>query len=258
MPIDFSAPANRDSYAGREADVSWREAVRSVLDPTGLDVADVGCGAGVYSRAWVELGAAGVVGVDASPVMLFAAEEGTRGVDRVRLVLGDAAATMLPDASVDVVFERALVHHVPDLDAVVGEARRLLRPGGRYLVQDRTAADVRQPAGPRHPRGYLFEVFPRLLDVELARRPDAEVLAGLMRAAGLDVATRTVWELRAVHPERDAYLAEIAQRKGRSILHELDDDEIDRLVAALADRLPADEPVVETDRWTLWTGSLRS
>ena len=34
-----------------------------------------------------------------------------------------------------------------------------------------------------------------------------------------------------------------------------DDDEIDRL---LADRLPADEPVVETDRWTLWTGSLRS
>jgi SAM-dependent methyltransferase len=147
---------------------------------------------------------------------------------------------------------------VPDLDAVVGEARRLLRPGGRYLVQDRTAEDVRQPAGPRHPRGYLFEVFPRLLDVELARRPDAEVLAGLMRAAGLDVATRTVWELRAVHPERDAYLAEIAQRKGRSILHELDDDEIDRLVAALADRLPADEPVVETDRWTLWTGSLRS
>jgi hypothetical protein len=37
VPIDFSAPANRDSYAGREADVSWREAVRSVLDPTGPD-----------------------------------------------------------------------------------------------------------------------------------------------------------------------------------------------------------------------------
>jgi hypothetical protein len=30
------------------------------------------------------------------------------------------------------------------------------------------------------------------------------------------------------------------------------------LSAALADRLPADEPGVETDRWTLWIGSLRS
>ncbi len=256
MPIDFSAPANRDTYAGREADDSWREAVRTVLDPAGLDVADVGCGAGVYSRAWAELGAASVVGVDSSPVMLSAAEEGARGAGRLHFVLGDAAATTLPSASVDVVFERALVHHVPDLRSVVTEARRLLRPGGRYLVQDRTADDVRQPAGPRHPRGFLFEVFPRLLDVGLARRPDPEVLTGLLRDAGFDVSSRTLWELRVLHPDRDAYLEDIRQRRGRSILHELDDREVARLVDVLADRLPAGEPVVETDRWTLWTGAL--
>ena len=62
----------------------------------------------------------------------------------------------------------------------------------------------------------------------------------------------------AVHPDRDAYLAEIRRRTGRSILHELDDREIARLVDVLADRLPAGEPVVETDRWTLWTGALPS
>ncbi len=33
MPIDFSAPASRDSYADREADDSWRDAVRAVVDP---------------------------------------------------------------------------------------------------------------------------------------------------------------------------------------------------------------------------------
>ncbi|WP_448620749.1 hypothetical protein [Geodermatophilus sp. URMC 65] len=40
--------------------------------------------------------------------------------------------------------------------------------------------------------------------------------------------------------------------------HRAGRDESDRLVAARADQLPAYEPVVETDRWTLWTGSLRS
>ena len=77
-----------------------------------------------------------------------------------------------------------------------------------------------------------------------------------MRGAGFAVTTRALWELRAVHPHRDAYLEEIRQRRGRSILHELDDREVARLVDVLADRLPAGEPVVETDRWTLWTGAL--
>ena len=256
MPIDVHAPANRGTYGGRDADASWRDAVRAGLDPAGLDVADVGCGAGVYSRAWSELGAASVVGVDSSAVMLSAAEEETGGTGSVRFVRGDAAATGLPGASVDVVFERALVHHVPDLRAVVSEARRLLRPGGRYLVQDRTVDDVRQPPGRRHPRGYLFEVFPRLLGFELARRPDPAALGAAMRGAGFEVTTQALWELRAVHPHRDAYLEEIRQRRGRSILHELDDREVARLLDVLADRLPAGEPVVETDRWTLWTGAL--
>ena len=51
MPIDVHDPANRGPYGGRDADASWRDAVRAGLDPAGLDVADVGCGAGVYSRA---------------------------------------------------------------------------------------------------------------------------------------------------------------------------------------------------------------
>ncbi|HZH21846.1 MAG TPA: class I SAM-dependent methyltransferase [Geodermatophilus sp.] len=79
VPIDVHAPANRGTYGGRDADASWRDAVRAGLDPAGLDVADVGCGGGVYSRAWSELGAASVVGVDSSAVMLSAAEEETGG-----------------------------------------------------------------------------------------------------------------------------------------------------------------------------------
>ncbi len=252
MPIDFSAPANRDTYGGRDADASWRDAVRSVLDPAGLDVADVGCGAGVYSRACSELGAASVVGVDSSAVVLSAAEEEARGSGRLRFVLGDAAATTLPGASVDVVFERALVHHISDLAPVVAEARRLLRPGGAYLVQDRTPDDVAVPGSPDHPRGWFFEVFPRLLEIENGRRRSTEALTGELTAGGFpEVTTASLEEVRRRYASPEDYLAEIRTRTGRSILHDLDDDELDHLVGELRRRLPAG-PLTERDRWTFW------
>jgi ubiquinone/menaquinone biosynthesis C-methylase UbiE len=250
MPIDFHDPANRLAYAGRSADESWRAAMREVTDPSGAAVVDVGCGGGIYSRAWLELGAATVTGVDFSAEMLAAAREGAP--DELHFVRGDAAATGLPDGSADIVFERALTHHVADLGAVAREARRLLRPGGTYLVQDRTPEDVSRPASPQHVRGYLFERFPRLLEIEVRRRPRSGVVRAALREAGFgEVATRTLWEVRRVHPSPDAYLAELRSRTGRSILHELTDAELDALVGHLRTRLP-DGPVTERDQWTLW------
>lgn len=252
MPIDFHAPSNRHTYAGRAADESWRRAMREITDPAGLDVVDVGCGGGTYSQAWLDLGAARVTGVDFSAEMLAAATEAAAGEERLRFVQGDATATGLPDGAADVVFARALIHHVADHGAFAREARRLLRPGGLCIVQDRTADDVRRPGSPSHPRGWFFERFPRLLDVELGRRPQAAALAGELRGAGFaDVSVRSLWEVRQVHPDREAFLAEISERRGRSLLHELDDEELEALVDHLRDRLP-DEPVTDADRWTLW------
>lgn len=252
MPIDFSAPANARTYSGRDADRSWVDAVTALVDPAGAVVVDVGCGGGTYTRAWHELGAARVVGVDSSAPILAAAREAHGDLPDVEFALGDAAATGLPDAAADVVFARALVHHVPDRVAVAAEARRLLRPGGTCLVQDRTPDDVAEPGSPTNPRGWFFSVFPRLLDVEAGRRPTAGALAADLAAGGLtDVSTATLVEVRRRYDDREQYLAEIAARTGRSILHELDDDELAHLVAELRDRLPAG-PLVEQDRWTLW------
>jgi hypothetical protein len=50
---------------------------------------------------------------------------------------------------------------------------------------------------------------------------------------------------------REDYPAEITGRIGRSILHELSDADLERLVAELRGLLP-DGPLVEQDRWTLW------
>jgi hypothetical protein len=141
---------------------------------------------------------------------------------------------------------------VPDLGASAAEAFRILRPGGVLLIQDRTPDDVAQPGSATHPRGWLFDVFPRLLDVENGRRPNAATVADALTAAGFaDVTTTSLEEVRRRYADREDYLAEIGSRTGRSILHELDDDELARLVEELRRRLP-EGPLVEQDRWTLW------
>jgi ubiquinone/menaquinone biosynthesis C-methylase UbiE len=256
MPIDFHDAVNRRTYSGREADGSWRAAILRLVEPVGADVVDVGCGGGTYTRAWSEMGAASVTGVDFSAPILEAARQSHGNLPGVIFRQGDAAATGLADHCADVVFERALVHHVPDLAAVAIEAARLLRQGGIYLVQDRTPDDVAQPGSVTHPRGWLFDVFPRLRDVENARRPRAPLVSAALASAGFGtVTTASLWEVRRRYPDREEYLGEIASRTGRSILHELSDGELAHLVTQLRRRLP-EGPLVEQDRWTLWCAFL--
>ncbi len=161
MAIDFHAKTNRGTYAGRSADAGWADAMRRIVDPARKRVADIGCGGGIYSRAWHELGA-DVVGVDFSEQMVAAAREQAADLSQIAFQQGDATATGLPAASRDIVFERALIHHLKDYKACFAEARRVLVPGGSLIVQDRTPDDIRLPGSPEHVRGYFFERFPPL------------------------------------------------------------------------------------------------
>ena len=252
MPIDFRDPANRRTYSDREADASWRDAVLALVDPAGAHVVDVGCGGGTYLRAWHDLGAARVTGIDSSQPILDAARESHGHLPGLSFHQGDAAASGLDEESADVVFERALIHHVPDLDAVAVEAGRVLRPGGILLIQDRTPEDVAHPGSIDHPRGWLFDLYPRLLDVENGRRPESSQVTAALAGAGFgEISATPLWEVRRRYADREDYLAEIAARTGRSILHELTDDELAERVDELRRRLP-DGPLVEQDRWTLW------
>jgi SAM-dependent methyltransferase len=253
MPIDFADPANSRTYSGRDADATWADLIGRLVDPAGAVVVDIGCGGGTYTRAWSELGARRVVGVDASFPQLESARSDSGHLPGIEFRHGDAADTGLPPGDADVVFERALVHHVADLAPVVAEAHRLLRPGGTYLIQDRTPDDVALPGSPEHPRGWFFEIFPALLDVENGRRRSADAVTQELTAGGFaDVGTSSLWEVRRRYGSREDYLAEIRTRTGRSILHDLDDEELDTLVTELRRRLP-EGPLVEQDRWTVWS-----
>ncbi len=253
MPINFELQENRYSYVGRDADSSWRAAITSIIDPVGKDIADIGCGGGIYTRAWSQLGASQVTGIDSSQQMVQAASESTTTIPNITIRQGSATATGLGNDSVDVVFERALIHHLTDLAACFQEAKRIVRPGGSYLIQDRTLEDVQIPASPEHLRGYFFERFPRLLEIEKQRRPSQqEINAALQKVGFASVHMHSFWETRKVYTHLDELADDLRTRTGRSILHELTDSELADLFSYMLSKLPTDKPIIERDRWTIW------
>ncbi|MEV4252294.1 methyltransferase domain-containing protein [Spirillospora sp. NPDC049652] len=80
-----------------------------------------------------------VVGFDLSEAMLAVArervEDGKLG-DRVELRRADAQRPGLPDACADTVVSTFTLCSIPDADAAVGEAFRMLRPGGRFVLAE--------------------------------------------------------------------------------------------------------------------------
>jgi SAM-dependent methyltransferase len=90
----------------------------------GQRVLDLGCGPGIYARAFRAIGA-DVVPVDASMDELELAGEPPEG-----FVLADAAHLPFEDASADGVFCSNLLEHAPDTFGIVTEIERVLKPGG--------------------------------------------------------------------------------------------------------------------------------
>ncbi|TMV44619.1 methyltransferase domain-containing protein [Paenibacillus mesophilus] len=253
MPIDFHAEHNRYAYTSRNADRSWTDMVNRFTTVQGARAADIGCGGGIYTRKLAELGAAEVVGVDYSAQMLEAARQSCSGFSQVSFEWGAAGSTPLADGRFDLVIERALIHHLSDLHACFVEAARILRPGGMLLVQDRTPEDCLLPGSSEHIRGTFFEMYPRLAAIETSRRHSSEEVIRALENSGFErVMEEKLWETRKTYADADELADDLRKRKGRSILHELSDEEIDALVLRIRSHL-SEGAIAEKDRWTVWT-----
>jgi len=106
-------------------------------DVTGKTVVDYGCGDGENTLVLATRGAQ-VTAVDISPDLIEIAKRriAVNGLDeRVRFVVGSAYDIPVPDASVDVVFGIAILHHL-DLPQAAREVWRILKPGGRAIFQE--------------------------------------------------------------------------------------------------------------------------
>ncbi len=120
-------------------DGQFAEASEALLDELALvphdRVVELGCGPGSFSRRILgRLGSAGVlVAVDSSEQMLAQARQALAGVGSARFepTLADVADLGPWLKGADVVVGRAVLHHVPMVELMVGRLRALLRPGTR-------------------------------------------------------------------------------------------------------------------------------
>jgi SAM-dependent methyltransferase len=103
------------------------EPLRRAVGGPGLEILDLGCRDGAMSR---HLGAGNhVVGLDVDRTALAAAARAG-----VETVWADADEPLpFPSAAFDVVVAGEILEHLRDPQAVVAEAARVLRPGGRFV-----------------------------------------------------------------------------------------------------------------------------
>jgi SAM-dependent methyltransferase len=141
-PNSFAArPAGRLGTFGwqlmRVLNRAQQHEIARVLGPlTDMDVLEVGHGPGVLLGLLART-ARHVIGVDPSREMrrlAIRAHAAEIADGRIEVRPGDAGATGLPDAAVDLVVGVNNVAIWPDLDGGVAELHRVLRPGGRVVL----------------------------------------------------------------------------------------------------------------------------
>jgi SAM-dependent methyltransferase len=118
-----------------DADGALWVALAARIDWSGADVVDIGCGDGFHLPRFAQL-ARSVVGVEPHPPLVQRAGRRIRGLPRVRVLAGCAQQLPLPDASADLVHARIAYFFGPGCERGLGEARRVLRPGGTMVIID--------------------------------------------------------------------------------------------------------------------------
>jgi demethylmenaquinone methyltransferase/2-methoxy-6-polyprenyl-1,4-benzoquinol methylase len=179
---------------------AWKRVFVTLLDPRpGYVLLDLATGTGDVGFAWLAGGGGPALLADINVSMLGIAQDRAVAdgfIGDVSLLVADAERLPLPDRAVDRVSIAFGLRNCTDRAAVLAEARRVLKPGGRFLCLEfsRVQVAVLQPLYD----AWSFRAVPllgrcvakdaasyRYLAESIREFPDQEWLAGMLRSAGL-------------------------------------------------------------------------
>jgi demethylmenaquinone methyltransferase / 2-methoxy-6-polyprenyl-1,4-benzoquinol methylase len=178
---------------------AWKDVLVTALDPGPRRMLlDLAAGTGDVGLAWLERGGGPVLMSDINASMLDVAHDRALSgglIGGMSLLVADAERLPLPDRAVDRVSIAFGLRNCTDKVAVLAEARRVLRPGGRFFCLEFSHVNVAalQPLYD----AWSFRVLPalgrwvahdeasyRYLAESIRTFPDQETLAVMMTDAG--------------------------------------------------------------------------
>jgi demethylmenaquinone methyltransferase/2-methoxy-6-polyprenyl-1,4-benzoquinol methylase len=177
----------------------WKRIFVTALDPRpNRTLLDLAGGTGDISFAWLGRGGGPAILSDINPAMLAVGRDRAlrRGIAAdLSLVVMDAEKLPVPDRSVDRVSIAFGLRNCTDKQAVLAEARRVLKPGGRFFCLEFSRVNV-AALRPVYD-AWSFSVLPRLgqriagdadsyryLAESIRMFPDQAALAGMLETAG--------------------------------------------------------------------------
>jgi demethylmenaquinone methyltransferase/2-methoxy-6-polyprenyl-1,4-benzoquinol methylase len=178
----------------------WKRIFATRMRPgPGKTLLDLASGTGDIAANWRRLGGGPVLATDINAAMLSVGRD--RAIGRglaadFTYVVADAERLPLPDGCVDEVSIAFGLRNCTDKPAVLAEARRVLKPGGRFFCLEFSKLQI-AALEPVYER-WSFDVLPRVgqavagdrdsyqyLAESIRTFPDQETLADMMRGAGL-------------------------------------------------------------------------
>ena len=179
----------------------WKRAMINWLAPRpGMTLLDVGGGTGDIAFRFLGRDGGDVTVVDINEEMLKAGRE--RAIDRgilenIRWLHGNAEELPVEDASYDAYTTAFCIRNVTHMDRALAEARRVLKPGGRFMCLE--FSHVVLPVLDKLYDAYSFRVLPALgervagdrdayqyLAESIRGFPDQDTFAKMIAAAGLE------------------------------------------------------------------------